>query len=63
MEYCDIILDKAAKETDSTKRCALVAAFMVSRFRSNTVRVQKPFNPLLAETYELVTKNYRFFIE
>jgi hypothetical protein len=27
------------------------------------LRKRKPFNPMLGETYELVTENYRFLAE
>ena len=38
---------------------AYVCAFMMSRYCSAVDRVQKPFNPLLGETYELVTNKFR----
>ncbi|KAF2665641.1 hypothetical protein BT63DRAFT_405680 [Microthyrium microscopicum] len=64
MEYTDL-LDSAAEVTDSTERMVYVAAFAASEYASTIGRVAKPFNPLLAETYEYVRpdKNYRFFIE
>jgi hypothetical protein len=64
MEYTDL-LDTAAQRTDSTERLLYVAAFAASEYASTTGRVAKPFNPLLAETYEYVRpdKGFRFFIE
>ncbi|KAH8728121.1 Oxysterol-binding protein-domain-containing protein [Phaeosphaeriaceae sp. PMI808] len=64
MEYTDL-LDTAADRTDSTERLLYVAAFAASEYASTTGRVAKPFNPLLAETYEYARpdKGYRFFIE
>jgi hypothetical protein len=64
MEYTDL-LDTAADRTDSTERLLYVAAFAASEYASTIGRVAKPFNPLLAETYEYARpdKGYRFFIE
>lgn len=64
MEYTDLI-DTAAERADSTERLLYVAAFAASEYASTIGRVAKPFNPLLAETYEYARpdKGYRFFIE
>jgi hypothetical protein len=64
MEYTDL-LDIAADLEDPTERLVYVASFAASEYASTIGRVAKPFNPLLAETYEYVRpdKNYRFFIE
>jgi len=64
MEYTDL-LDTAADVPDSTERLVYVAAFAASEYASTIGRVAKPFNPLLAETYEYVRpdKGYRFFVE
>eukprot|EP00042_Codosiga_hollandica_P027819 m.141329 g.141329 ORF g.141329 m.141329 type:complete len:466 (-) comp52597_c0_seq9:364-1761(-) len=55
LEYSEI-LDRAAGESDSLVRLALVAAFGSTIFASSAggARVYKPFNPVLGETYELV---------
>ena len=39
---------------DSTDRMLYIAAFAVSGYASTAGRTNKPFNPLLGETYELV---------
>ncbi|KAK8122145.1 oxysterol-binding protein [Apiospora sp. TS-2023a] len=64
MEYAEL-LDLAAERTDSVERMLYVAAFAASEFASTIGRVAKPFNPLLAETFEYVRpdKGYRFFTE
>jgi hypothetical protein len=64
MEYTDL-LDTAAERADSTERLLYIAAFAASEYASTIGRVAKPFNPLLAETYEYARpdKGYRFFIE
>jgi oxysterol-binding protein 1 len=57
------LLDLACEEEDSMKRLAYIVAKQISNFthceKSNT----KPFNPLLGETYELVTPKMQFFAE
>jgi len=47
------LLDKAADETDEFMRLAYIAAFFISA-HSNNIRLLKPFNPLLGETFEYV---------
>lgn len=42
---------------------AYVAAYSGTRYSSIIGRMQKPFNSLLGETYELVTAKYRFISE
>lgn len=59
MEYEDLLV-RANKEQDPYIRCMLVAAFGVSRFSSTNNRLDKPFNPLLGETYELVDSRGKF---
>jgi len=61
-EYNEL-LDKASKEPNSLKRLAYVSAYCSSRYSSIVCRMNKPFNPLLGETYELVTDKYRFISE
>ncbi|CCE66216.1 hypothetical protein TPHA_0P00580 [Tetrapisispora phaffii CBS 4417] len=64
LEYSQLA-DMAATYEDSTLRMLYVAAFAGSSFASTTLRVAKPFNPLLGETYEYARpdKHYRFFTE
>ena len=53
----------ASKEAESTKRMLNIAITMTSQFYCFYRRDGKPFNPLLGETYELVTPKFRFFGE
>ncbi|XP_053617090.1 oxysterol-binding protein 1 isoform X2 [Plodia interpunctella] len=46
------ILDKAAQFSDPAQQLAHVAAFTVSSYATTSCRTNKPFNPLLGETYE-----------
>ncbi|KWU44499.1 hypothetical protein RHOSPDRAFT_18065, partial [Rhodotorula sp. JG-1b] len=64
MEFSEC-LDAAAKEKDSTKRIAYVAAFAMSNYSSTIGRISKPFNPLISETFEYVEphKQYRYISE
>ncbi|KAF6778716.1 hypothetical protein AHF37_01852 [Paragonimus kellicotti] len=50
-EYSSL-LDRAAACQDSLEQMVHVAAFTVSSYATTAVRVSKPFNPLLGETYE-----------
>jgi hypothetical protein len=52
------LLDMAATCEDPVERDALVAAFTVSAF-AHTERVYKPFNPVLGETFEWISKDGR----
>ncbi|KAG5448918.1 Oxysterol-binding protein 1 [Clonorchis sinensis] len=45
-------LDRGALCNDSLEQMVHVAAFTISAYASTAVRVNKPFNPLLGETYE-----------
>jgi hypothetical protein len=51
LEYSSV-LDMAAKTNDSWEQLAYVAAFTISSYSTTATRVNKPFNPLLGETYE-----------
>ena len=57
------ILEKASKDKNSLRRMAHVGAYLAARYASQFSRNSKPFNPLLGETFELVTHKYRFFAE
>ena len=57
-------LSKVAKIHDSpTKRMLYLACIYSSAFNQVLGRLSKPFNPLLGETYELVTPKFRFLAE
>lgn len=58
-----IMLEKAYKEEDPYMRMAYVAAFTTVQYSSITDRTLKPFNPILGETYELVTKDFKYLAE
>ncbi|XP_026316551.1 oxysterol-binding protein-related protein 3-like isoform X3 [Hyposmocoma kahamanoa] len=65
LEYSEL-LDAAAECRSAVERMALVAAFAVSAYAASAHRAaSKPFNPLLAETYECVRddRGFRFVAE
>lgn len=57
------LLERAAECDDPVTRLALATACQVSLMQSCKVRKRKPFNPMLGETYEMVTENFRMLVE
>ena len=41
----------------------MIACFVLTQYADVIGRTRKPFNPILGETYELVTPNFRFVSE
>lgn len=62
MEY-ESTLKKADLETDPVKRILLVAAFGVAQYKCTDNRLNKPFNPILGETFEMIGKDWKYFAE
>jgi hypothetical protein len=62
VEYHDL-LHKAVLESDPQMRLALVTVYLAARPSSLPGRLQKPFNSLLGETYELITEDYKCMVE
>lgn len=56
-------LKKAVEEPDPAKRLALIAIHNASAYFALMGRLAKPFNPLLGETYEMVTPDFRMIVE
>ena len=50
-EYSNL-LDNASRINDSLEQMCYVAAFAVTAWTNSAIRANKPFNPLLGETYE-----------
>ena len=58
------IMDLAVQEkTDDFRRMALISIFFVSQYAEVYLRVRKPFNPILGETYEIIQPGYRYICE
>ncbi len=62
MEY-NSLLDQALLQKDSLRRLAYVSAYSMTLLTSIERNSTKPFNPLLGETFELVTPTYKFIAE
>jgi hypothetical protein len=59
----DDFYTKAIWETDPLLRMVYVATSNIASFCMIQGRTAKPFNPLLGETFELVTSSFRFLAE
>jgi hypothetical protein len=57
------LFERASHEEDPVKRMCLSITAILASFSTMKGRHRKPFNPMLGETYELVTENYRFLAE
>jgi len=57
------LLDQAAECPDPARRLVLVTAGLFVAFNTIKSRKKKPFNPMLGETYELVTDKFRLVSE
>lgn len=64
MEYSEL-LDKAASAKDVADKLMNIALFAISGYCSTENRAKKPFNPLLGETFEFVSreKGFRYISE
>ena len=62
MTYNNILL-KASDSDDPYLRLALVACFAISSYASSGIRLMKPFNPILGETFELEKDGFRAISE
>lgn len=40
-----------------------VAAFGIAQYKCTDGRLNKPFNPILGETFELIGEDYKYFAE
>ena len=54
---------KASQQDTSCLRMVYVTSTFLSFMMQCVYRIKKPFNPLLGETYELVTPKFRFYSE
>lgn len=63
MMFFNDMLDKAAEQKTSIERMAYLTNWAIAGNIFITGRTDKPFSPLLGETYELVTPGYRYLAE
>ena len=57
------VLVQAAESEDPLLRLAYVACFAISTYTHTSLRLMKPFNPLLGETFELEIDGLRVISE
>lgn len=62
VEYYSL-LNEADKTDDPKLRMLYVTVFAITQYTAQDGRLQKPFNPLLGETYELLTPDFKLFAE
>jgi hypothetical protein len=58
-----LLLEKAAQEQDPCLRLVYSTIFGFTQHSTSIERFNKPFNPILGETYEFVSKDFQFFAE
>lgn len=52
-----------AEKEDNLRRMAYITAFSIAQYQACELRNLKPFNPILGETFELFTQDYKFLCE
>lgn len=57
------VISGAAEQTDSLLRLVYVTGFCISQYGGTQFRCSKPFNPILGETFEMKSKNWKFIAE
>ena len=57
------LLRIANRDSDSMRRLVYVSIFNAVQYNTILGRKLKPFNPILGETFEYITKKYRYFSE
>ncbi|KAL5370269.1 oxysterol binding protein [Cryptosporidium parvum] len=62
LEYHDL-LKKASNSKSVDERVAYITVFASSAISSTFLRLSKPFNPLLGETFELTHRGFKFIAE
>lgn len=62
MEYEELLV-KADLEKDQYTRLCYVTAFFIAQYKCSDKRLNKPFNPILGETFELKRPTYLYFAE
>jgi oxysterol-binding protein-related protein 3/6/7 len=57
------LLSEAADQEDSLMRLVYVTGFCIAQYGGTQFRVSKPFNPMLGETFEMKSANWKFIAE
>lgn len=57
------IVKRMVTEKDSCKRLVFTTLVPITHFTLQKSRFKKPFNPILGETFELATEDFRYLSE
>lgn len=60
--YADYFMTKANAQSDPLERIKFLGAFAVSKLHL-TLTMQKPFNPVLGETFQCTIGNAEYYLE
>ena len=63
LEYASPVIDQACQGETQAQRIAIMAIFGTTLITPTERNANKPFNPLLGETYELCNDNFDFIAE
>lgn len=63
LEYFELLETASSLENDPARRLLYIAAFAISSYSGTDKRISKPFNPLLGETFELITPQFKYLSE
>lgn len=63
LEYFELLEEAQSLTDDPARRLLFIAAFAITSYSGTDKRTSKPFNPLLGETFELITPKYRYLSE
>ena len=63
LEYFELLEEAKRFPDDPARRLLYIAAFAISSYSGTDKRTLKPFNPLLGETFELITPKFRYISE
>ena len=63
LEYFELLESAKIFKDDPARRLVYIAAFAVTSYSGTDKRISKPFNPLLGETFELITPKFKYLSE
>lgn len=63
LEYFELLEEAKTIKDDPAKRLLYIAAFAITSYSGTDKRISKPFNPLLGETFELITPKFKYLSE
>lgn len=63
LEYCELLEIAKGLKDEPARRLVYIAAFAVTSYSGTDKRISKPFNPLLGETFELITPKFKYLSE